>query len=84
MSDLTDARDHANELAHGAHRPGCLSRSRHFTPRCLIAKCPGVFPHVCDCDPPDATERRMWQAIADELDAYLDHKAANDDPELPL
>ena len=70
MSDLTDARDHAQEMARGAHRAGCLSRC--------------VFPYVCDCDPPDATERRMWQAIADELDAYLDHKAANADPELPL
>ena len=83
MSDLTDARDHANEMANGGHRPACLTRDRHTPYFDCGERCPGG-PHVCDCDPPDATERRMWQAIADELDAYLDHKAANDDPELPL
>ena len=82
MSDLTDARDHAQGLAHGAHRTGCFTRVPH-NHRCRSPRCPGA-PHLCDCEPPDTAERRMWQNIADELNAYLDHKATNDDPELPL
>ena len=71
MSDLTDAREYAQWMAGGPHRANCPAWQ--FVPN-----------YVCNCNPPDAAERRMWQTIADELDAYLDHKAANADSELPL
>ena len=85
MSDLTDARDHAQAMGNGTqHRPGCLARTTYRPKWCHSAECLSHRPRPCNCDPPDAAERRMWQTIADELDAYLDHKAANDDPKLPL
>lgn len=75
MSELTDMRDHARaRLAWTAELPlraACspLTPLRSPKPR-DHANC-GGRQCGCECHRPTAKEIRLWQQIADEIDAYL-------------
>jgi len=75
MSELTDLRDHARSRAlwpdgRTAVRVACKTVTTFGREKPADhANCGGDC--ACRCHRPTEHERRMWQQIADEIDAYL-------------
>ena len=74
MSDLTDFRDHAFDRA--TWQPGepkipCRDRIVFGIPKPADHANCGGGTCGCECHRPTDRERAMWQALVDEIDAYL-------------